>query len=155
MPALYYVSGVVIALTIAALAWTNNDTQAPVPVLFLAFGAIGAVVREHVDLRIGPPVERSPTLTAIVCFSPVMGALLALVLMAFFLSGLVGGELFPKFLNTDKNFESARAVLRGDVTLASNSDFYKMIAWSIVAGYSEKFVLSKLEALTRSTKPKR
>ena len=37
-------------------------------------------------------------------------------------------------------------MLRGGITLKSNADFYKLIAWSVVAGYSERFVMNKLDA---------
>jgi hypothetical protein len=148
MRPLYYATGIVALLVIGSLAWVNNDADAPLLVLFLAFGALGAVVRENVDLRARTANSQKPAPAYIVVFSPVLGALLALILMSLFLSGLVTGDLFPKFLNSDQPFESARAVLRGGVTFASNSDFYKSIAWSTIAGYSERLVLSKLDAVT-------
>lgn len=147
MRSLYWTTGAVVFLTIGSLTWANNDADAPFLVLILSFGALGAVVRENIDLRKRSENKQRSIPAHIICFSPVVGALLALVLMSLFLSGLVAGDLFPKFLHTDRQFESARAVLRGGVMLASNSDFAKLIAWSIIAGYSERFVLSKLTAL--------
>jgi hypothetical protein len=152
MHVIYYVSGVVVIALLASLAWVNNDPKAPFLVLILACGAMGAVVREHVDLRSN---VNDPRAAVSVGFSPVMGAIVALVLMALFLSGLISGDLFPKFVGTDRAFETPQAVFRGGVTLVSNSDFYKMIAWSILAGYSERFVLSKLDALTSGSKLQR
>lgn len=149
MRPLYVTTALVALLTIASLTWANNDADAPFLVLILVFGALGAVVRENVNLRTRVEGKQRAVPTHIICFSPVVGALLALILMSLLLSGLVAGDLFPKFLNTEQEFESARAVLRGGVTLASNSDFYKLVAWSIVAGYSERLVLSKLETLIK------
>lgn len=149
MRPLYFTTAIVALLTIGSLTWANNDADAPFLVLILVFGALGAVVRENVNLRTRVEGKQRSVPTHIICFSPVVGALLALILMSLLLSGLVAGDLFPKFLNTEQEFESARAVLRGGVTLASNSDFYKLVAWSIVAGYSERLVLSKLETLIK------
>lgn len=154
MRPLYVTTAIVALLTIGSLAWANNDADAPFLVLILAFGSLGAVVRENVNLRTRTEGKQRPTPTHIICFSPVVGALLALILMSLFLSGLVAGDLFPKFLNTEQQFESARAVLRGGVTLASNADFYKLVAWSIIAGYSERLVLSKLETLIKPSNEK-
>ncbi|WP_281555973.1 hypothetical protein [Thalassomonas sp. RHCl1] len=154
MKALHYVTIVVILLLTLAMAWVNNDKDAPIPILILAFGALGATVREHVEIRGLSPEEKTKRLSdaaIIVCFKPVVGALIALILMSLLLSGMVSGDLFPKFINIEGEFESGMAVLRGGVTLAENGDFYKMIAWSIIAGYSEKFVLAKLDGLTGKT----
>ena len=153
MKSLYLVSATVAICLVLSLAWVNNDAQAPYLILILIFGAVGAVIRENVEQRKPESALRSNRDVMIACFSPVVGALVALLLATLFLSGLVSGDLFPKFVNTDKPFESAKSVLRGGVSLASNSDFYKMIAWSLVAGYSERFVLSKLDGLVSSSKP--
>ncbi|WDE06267.1 hypothetical protein SG34_004905 [Thalassomonas viridans] len=155
MKAIHYVTLVVILLVTGAMAWVNNDKDAPIPILILAFGALGATVREHVEMRGLSPEERTRRLAdaaIIVCFKPVVGALLALILMSLLLSGMISGDLFPKFVNIEAAFQSGKAVLRGGVTLAENGDFYKMIAWSIIAGYSERFVLTKLDSLTGKKK---
>ncbi|WDE12716.1 hypothetical protein [Thalassomonas haliotis] len=156
MRAIHYVTIVVILLLTAAMTWVNNDQDAPIPILILAFGALGATVREHVEMRSLSGEEKAKRLSdaaIIVCFKPVVGALIALILMSLLLSGMVSGDLFPKFINIEGKFESGRSVLRGGVSLAENGDFYKMIAWSIIAGYSEKFVLAKLDGLTGKKMP--
>ena len=148
MQPIHYTSLIVILLLLGSLAWVNNDEQAPFLVLILTLGATGAVVREHIERRGRLARGEADPAGRAVWFSPILGALLALILASLFLAGLIAGDLFPTFLHTDQAFESARDVLRGGVTLKSNSDFYKMLAWSLVAGYSERFVLSKLDAIT-------
>lgn len=152
MKHLYASTAVVGVLLLLSLAWVNNDPQAPFVVLILTFGATGAVVRECIELRNRENKALSSRETLIACFSPIIGALIAMLLCALFLSGLVSGDLFPKFTGTDKPFQDAKSVLRGGVSLATSSDFYKMIAWSMVAGYSERFVISKLEGLAAPPK---
>lgn len=155
MRPIHHSSIVVIAVLLGSLFWVNNDPEAPFIVLIFTFGAMGAVIRELVAIRSKQISDKSSLgSTASAWFSPIIGALLSLVLAALFLSGLVSGDLFPKFVNTEQEFESAKSVFQSGMNLKSNSDFYKMIAWSIIAGYSERFVLSKLEGFTKGTKPK-
>jgi hypothetical protein len=54
-------------------------------------------------------------------------------------------------MGMDKPFVSAAEALRGDVTLVSNLDYFKLIGWSLVAGLSEKFVLAKVFGVTGET----
>lgn len=82
-----------------------------------------------------------------VCLSPLVGGILAVVLYVLFISTLVSGELFPKFVPDDpsrigKGFAGIFAV-HGDSVAYS-----KMLFWSFVSGFSERFVtdiVSKFE----------
>jgi len=133
----------------AALLWINNDPDAPFLILILTFGALGGVFREYIEFR-SRDFEKDKLKqreASIICFSPLIGGFMALIFMSLLLSEVISGSIFPNFLHTESAFESAQSVLRGGVKLATNADFYKMIAWSLIAGYSEKFVLSKLNAI--------
>ena len=150
----YVVAAMVLLLALLALAWANNHAQAPFLVVVLTFGALGAVIREHVDLRLASQaLDFQPRSMAGTCFCPVAGAMLALILTTLFLSGVISGDLFPQFKNSKDSFVSMKAVLRGAIVFSTNADFYKMLAWSLIAGYSEKMILSKLEALSGQSKP--
>ena len=103
MRAIHYSSIVVIVILLGSLYWVNNDPEAPFIVLIFTFGAMGAVIRELVASRTKQNSDESSLgSTANAWFSPVMGALLSLVLAALLLSGLVSGDLFPKFVNTEQ-----------------------------------------------------
>ena len=74
---------------------------------------------------------------------PVYGGLFALVLYVGFLSQIVTGELFPRFFIPP--FHSPPTT--GDVQLffaetypVSGSDMAKLLFWSLVAGFSERFI---------------
>ncbi len=93
-----------------------------------------------------------------VCLSPLVGGILAVVLYVLFISTLISGDLFPKFipdavpkllpdtrelcLEAKKGFSVIFAVHGESV------DYAKMMFWSFIAGFSERFVtdiISKFE----------
>ena len=153
MRLIYIVVSITVFVLLAALLWVNNDPKAPFIILILTFGALGGVFREYIGLR-SRDLEKEKLKQqeiSMICFSPLIGGFVALVFMSLLLSEIISGSIFPQFLHTESAFESAQSVLRGGINLATNSDFYKMIAWSLVAGYSEKFVLAKLNSIV-STK---
>ncbi|TKB27433.1 hypothetical protein FCL47_04655 [Desulfopila sp. IMCC35006] len=85
-----------------------------------------------------------------VCLSPLVGGILAVVLYVLFISTLISGDLFPKFI-PDSN-ELCIEVKKGFSTIfavhGESVDYAKMMFWSFVAGFSERFVtdiISKFE----------
>ena len=85
-----------------------------------------------------------------VWISPIVGGVLAVVLYVLFISTLVSGDLFPTFVpdevgscSTDRKGFSIIFDVHGE-----SVDYAKMIFWSFVAGFSERFVtdiISKFE----------
>ncbi|MCP4432305.1 MAG: hypothetical protein GY806_15120 [Gammaproteobacteria bacterium] len=143
---------IVFICVILSLAWVNNDDKAPFLILVVTFGALGGVIRETLSSRQklleGKSLSNNEIL--LVYLSPLFGAVLAVSFVAILLSGFLSGDLFPKLENVDGEFESVKKVLKGGVTLATNADFYLMIVWSIISGYSEKFVVSKFDSVSKS-----
>lgn len=91
-----------------------------------------------------------------VCLSPLVGGILAVVLYILFISTLISGDLFPKFVpdatesysRIHNGFSEIFAV-HGEAV-----DYAKMMFWSFVAGFSERFVtdiVSKFENNTGSS----
>ena len=81
---------------------------------------------------------------------PLVGGILASVLYCLFLSGLVTGELFPGFCGPSQGSNAAGAdktnAGAGFSTLFSchangPRDYAKLMFWSFLAGFSEKFVV--------------
>jgi hypothetical protein len=63
----------------------------------------------------------------------------AFALYVMILSGILGGDVFPQFAGTDADFHGMRSFWF-DVDPLQNIDVAKLIFWSFVAGYSERFV---------------
>jgi hypothetical protein len=83
---------------------------------------------------------------------PIFGGVFALVLYLVFLAGIVSGDLFPTF-----SFPSRDEVPpEGDFMLslfretypASGQDLAKLLFWSFVAGFSERFVPQLISQVT-------
>jgi hypothetical protein len=77
--------------------------------------------------------------------SPLTGGFLAVVLYAVFISGLLAGDLFPAF--TFDSTDTARpgtVVFQDIIQVRANTvqDYAKLLVWSFIAGYSEKFVIN-------------
>ena len=74
-----------------------------------------------------------------ISLSPLTGGFLAIILFLLFISGLLGGSLFPSFENNEyshsKQFSAFLATQFKEFT-----DIAKAFFWSFLAGYSERFV---------------
>ncbi|SDL94451.1 hypothetical protein SAMN05192555_10810 [Franzmannia pantelleriensis] len=85
---------------------------------------------------------------------PIFGGVFALVLYLVFLSGIVSGDLFPQF-----SFPPEDAGASGDDFMlsifretypSSGPDLAKLLFWSFVAGFSERFVPQLISNVTSS-----
>lgn len=74
---------------------------------------------------------------------PVYGGLFALILYVGFLSQIVTGALFPRFAIAPFHDPPTTADLQaffGQTYPASGGDLAKLLFWSLVAGFSERFI---------------
>ena len=136
-----------VGFLIISLYCVNNSPDVSVLLLVVAFGALGAVLREQISLR-NPPAGTPPQPShwiAITCI-PLTGAVLAIVSSAFFVSGLATGGLFPKFTGVEGAFQNTFVAFR-EIKVESNGDLFKLIGWSIVSGFSERLVTERLRRL--------
>jgi hypothetical protein len=84
-----------------------------------------------------------------ITYSPLLGAVFALLLLFLFMSGLLSGALFPKAS------DSHTRIFLGCVP-STCVELAKLIVWSFIAGFAEKFVpdaLDKLQKESSSQKP--
>jgi len=80
--------------------------------------------------------------------SPTVAGLLALILYLLTLSGLIAGELFPKFVGLDGNYVNISDIFT-NVTPAQRMDAIKAITWGFIAGFFEKFVPNTLDSIVK------
>jgi hypothetical protein len=76
--------------------------------------------------------------------SPFLGAIFAMVLYVLFASGLIKGALFPDFPKTGG--------LYGFASPLEGVEQAKLLVWSFVAGFAEKFVPDRLDQLSQRAK---
>ncbi|HEX9930112.1 MAG TPA: hypothetical protein VGB02_16380 [Pyrinomonadaceae bacterium] len=99
-----------------------------------------------------------------ILLSPLSGAIFALILYMLFVSGLVSGHLFPiprTFTVEDINSAKNPSISLFDFLSASGAingvGYGKLLIWSFIAGFAERFVpdkLNKLVARDETEKPK-
>ena len=75
-----------------------------------------------------------------------VAGVLGFVIYGLFLSGLLQGDLFPKFKSADAEFTRI-SVLLETVTPNQNVDTAKAIVWAFIAGFSERLVPNVLDRL--------
>lgn len=144
-----FVATIVLLLTVVAYMHANITENGSVLQLTIPLGMLGAVLREYASLLNNQDNAIQPN---IFVFSVLMGGVLSLLMTLLFASGLVAGELFPNLTGGDQTVESIQNALRGGVNVATHADFYKLLLWSLVAGFADRFVLDKLNKLTNSKK---
>jgi len=134
---LLFIAALVAALVVLGLV------DAPMVPVVLGLGALGGLVGlqrrlknlSMPDLRLLASSWRYPLL------APLVGGVLALVLYALFISGLLGGELFPKMCPEFivPSGDARDQLLR--CAPESVSAYAKLYFWSFLAGFSERFVV--------------
>jgi hypothetical protein len=128
----------------------------PVAVLFVGF--VGGFVGLQRRLKALPPEDLTLLANSWVCIalSPIAGAILAVLVYLLFISGLLAGNMFPTFVQdnpsaTNQGFNTIFAV-----HCPYPSDYAKVLFWSFVAGFSEKFatnIIGQFESRESSPKP--
>lgn len=121
-------------------------------VLVFLIGNIGGYVSVHRSLGTlsdTEVIELSSSWWPIIVPSFV-GGVLALALYLLFLSNIVAGDLFPSFVAMDKNAEVSLEMMyqhRG----VELSDYAKLLFWSFVAGFNQKYVVDIIESVKTRT----
>lgn len=77
--------------------------------------------------------------------SPLIGAVLALVLYGLFLSGVLQGEFFPTFDCSGDLFVSYAEF--AECNPSTNADVAMAMLWGFIAGFAENFVPNILDSL--------
>jgi len=90
---------------------------------------------------------------------PIYGGVFAGILYVCFLSNIVEGPLFPKFASPAftqplPTTNDVRAFLQQTYP-ASGADLAKLVFWSFVAGFSERFVPQIIEKTQRESEEKK
>lgn len=131
-----------VILGVLAITLDPNKRAYIFPTVVLA-GFIGALVALQRRLKVLPIGDLRLVAESRVFFllAPFSGGLLASVLYLLFMSGLLAGELFPAF-KQDDSIESKNGFFHLlHMHSEEAKDYAKLLFWSFVAGFSEKFVV--------------
>ncbi|GHE20855.1 hypothetical protein [Halomonas urumqiensis] len=91
---------------------------------------------------------------------PIFGGIFALVLYLLFLADIISGELFPAFdfprppTGADDEPVTGQAFMQRvfkETYPATGPDLAKLLFWSFVAGFSERFVPQLISKVTKSS----
>lgn len=133
--------GILIILFVQYI-WTESSVTFPIVMLCGMVGGFVGIQRRLKDLTM-EDLTLLASSRIYLLLAPSVGGVLALVLYILFLSGLLQGALFPVFKSDVP--ESEQAAL-GFFTIfhqhATNgfAGYAKLMFWSFVAGFSERFV---------------
>lgn len=140
--------GLISVLLLASYELYSNILTA----VFFA-GSAGAVVNNYFRLsRIAAQPESSAAelqrgaVTLQIYVSLFLSGILGFVAYGLFLSGLLQGELFPKFANISGPYVSLEQMLN-EMSPEKNIDAAKALFWAFVAGFSERFIPNILDAI--------
>ena len=128
----------------------------PTPVAVLFVGFVGGFVGLQRRLKT-LPVEDLTLLAnswVSIALSPIAGAILAELVYVLFISGLLAGNMFPTFVPDDQSGKIQGLKEIFEVHCNAASDYAKVLFWSFVAGFSEKFVTNIISQF-ESSEPKR
>ena len=125
-----------------ALIADRYSRPVPTPVAVLFVGFVGGFVGLQRRLKTLPAEDLTLLANSWVsiALSPIAGAILAELVYLLFISGLLAGNMFPAFVPDNRSgiIQGLRAVF--EVHCVAASDYAKVLFWSFVAGFSEKFV---------------
>lgn len=134
----------ILALCLVVLAFGED---ARTGILVFLIGNIGGYVGFHKnlgDMKDEELVELAGSWWSIVVPSFV-GGVLALVLYLLFLSGIISGDLFPKFEERTPPKQDVGAIL--DQYAVGMASYAKLFFWSFVAGFNQKYVVNIIESM--------
>ena len=136
--------GTLVALFVPAaiFAYENQGSVLiSTPLMVLSVGFVGGFV--GLQRRLKQMSDDDITLLAnswvYICLSPLVGGILAVLVYVLFVSGLLAGDLFPKFVPDDavQSVEGLGAIFQ---IHGKPADYAMLMFWAFVAGYSERFV---------------
>jgi hypothetical protein len=123
----------------------------PVAVLFVGFA--GGFIALQRRLKTLPAEDLTLLAHSWVCLSlsPIAGAILAELVYLLFISGLLAGKMFPTFVPDNPGAASYGIKTLFEVHCPDAAEYAKVLFWSFVAGFSEKFATNIIGQLSSET----
>ena len=139
LTALCILIGLLIALFLL-LFYTNKLVTLPIVLIFGSIGAFISLQRRLKQLDDEDLILIKDS-KAYTWLAPIAGGVMAGILYLLFISGLLSGDLFPKFKVNETLAKDVEGIVRLFYIQSNEaSDYAKLLFWSFVAGFSERFV---------------
>jgi hypothetical protein len=145
---------VVVALLLGLQIWRQIPAASKFPIAW--FIIVAAILGAAVNEPFREDKTRSPTyswIAAYMLWKASVAVVFAFVAYLMAIGGLVGGDLFPQFVETplrQGQVWNMDTFMTG-VDPKTYKDVAKVLVWSFVAGYSEKFVPNLIGKLLEKT----
>jgi len=151
---------VVIAVLLGFLIWHSigaggGAEKYPISWFIIIAAILGSIVNEPFR----PGESHKPTygwIAAYIFWKSAVSIVFAFLLYLMAIGELIGGNMFPQFAQTPLG-KDASWTMEAFLTLvnpASHKDIAKILIWSFIAGYSEKFVPNLIGQLLKSSEGK-
>jgi hypothetical protein len=165
-----FIVGLLVLLGIAAgvFVWFDIRSQAgseryPITWFIVVCALFGALINSPFNNDDNAIMSKghSHYLTFILAFilwKVSVAIVLAMALYLVFMSGLISGDLFPRFTVTtvgDGGAYTGMVDFMTKVKPEAHKDVAKILVWSFIAGYSETFVPNLISQLTSSAEGER
>jgi len=145
---------VIIALLMGLLLWYSADGTEKYPLAwFIIMAAVlGSVVNEPYHQE---KIHRLTNgwIAAYILWKSSVSIVFAFLFYLIAMGGLIGGDMFPNFMHLPLK-EGAHWNMEAFVTAVkpeSYKDIAKILVWSFIAGYSEKFVPNLIGKILKSS----
>ena len=134
----------------------GSTTPVPTPLAVFFVGFVGGFVGLQRRLKTLPAEDLTLLGRSWVCIviSPIAGAILAELLYLLFISGILAGNMFPSFVPDSPGASSDGLKTLFQVHCPDAANYAKVLFWSFVAGFSEKFatnIIRQFESGDRAT----
>jgi len=133
-----------------------------VPLLMMIFlaGSAGGLVNSYLrikNLPLSQQIECSPHLNFLAILqlylTPFISGFFAFVFYGICITGLIGGEVFPKFQGLDMEYISVGDIFQ-NVQPASRIDAIKAVMWGFITGFSERLVPNVIDKIVKDLEKK-
>lgn len=141
-------AGLLSYLVFAGIAEEHGLSRLPTALFVAGAAVVGSVLNQPFRADPGVPQTAYPWLYLV--WKASVAVAFACVLYLIFMGGLLRGGLFPEFRGAGTMFRDVESFVLL-VHPASNADFAKLMVWSFIAGFSEKFVPNLISQLAGST----
>ncbi|MBS0180708.1 MAG: hypothetical protein JSR20_18295 [Nitrospira sp.] len=137
----FFILFILFLVAYVILRYTTTETTLPIVLLF---GALGSFVSQQRRLRefSDEDFELFNFSPMYKWLSPIGGAILAGILYLMFIGNLLAGGIFPAFKYPEKAEIGIQVIFQ--IGSSNPVDYAKLMFWSFIAGYSERFVTDLL-----------